>query len=33
MACAYFDVAHAIEVHDEIIRKSGGALGVLNIGL
>jgi len=33
MAFAYFDMAHAIEVHDEIIRKSGGILGTLNIGL
>jgi death on curing protein len=29
----YFDTAHAIEVHDEIIRNSGGSLGILNIGL
>ena len=28
----YFDIKHAIEVHDEIIEKSGGAKGVLNIG-
>jgi death on curing protein len=33
MAFIYFDIAHAIEVHDEIIIKSGGSLGVLNIGL
>lgn len=29
----YFDSKHAVEVHDEIIRKSGGAFGVLNEGL
>lgn len=28
----YFDVSHAIEVHDEIIQKSGGLLGVKDIG-
>lgn len=33
MAFIYFDTSHAIEVHDEIIIKSGGSLGVLNIGL
>lgn len=33
MAFNYFDTAHAVEVHDEIIRKSGGILGALNIGL
>lgn len=33
MAFIYFDIAHAIEVHDGIIIKSGGLLGVLNIGL
>ena len=33
MAFIYFDTAHAIEVHDEIIIKSGGSLGILNIGL
>ena len=33
MAFAYFDKEHAIIVHDEIIRQSGGSLGVLNIGL
>jgi len=33
MAFAYFDTAHAIKVHDEIINNSGGALGILNIGL
>jgi death on curing protein len=29
----YFDIGHAIAVHDDIIEKSGGAIGVLNIGL
>ncbi len=29
----YFDTAHAIEVHDEIIKNSGGILGILNVGL
>lgn len=29
----YFDTPHAILVHDEIIYKSGGAHGILNIGL
>lgn len=33
MAFAYFDTAHAIEVHDEIINQSGGVLGILNINL
>lgn len=33
MAFIYFDTSHAIEVHDEILNKSGGALGILNIGL
>jgi death-on-curing protein len=33
MAFAYFDTDHAIMVHDEIINQSGGALGILNIGL
>jgi death-on-curing protein len=33
MAFAYFDTAHAIKVHDEIINQSGGVLGVLNEGL
>ncbi len=33
MAFAYFDTAHAIKVHDEIINQSGGVLGVLNAGL
>ena len=29
----YFDIAHAVEVHDEIIKTSGGVLGILNLGL
>ena len=29
----YFDIQHAIQVHDDIIEKSGGVKGVLNIGL
>jgi death-on-curing protein len=29
----YFDCQHAIEVHDNIIAKSGGTPGELNIGL
>ncbi len=29
----YFDIGHAITVHDDIIEKSGGAKGVLNVGL
>ncbi len=33
MAFAYFDTAHAITVHDEIINQSGGILGILDIGL
>lgn len=33
MVFAYFDTAHAIKVHDEIINQSGGILGVLNEGL
>lgn len=33
MAFVYFDTTHAITVHDEIIRQSGGVLGILNIGL
>ena len=33
MSFTYFDTAHAIMVHDEIIIRSGGALGILDIGL
>ncbi len=29
----YFDIRHAIHVHDDIIEKSGGIHGILNIGL
>ena len=32
MAFAYFDTAHAITVHDEIINQSGGLLGVAKFG-
>jgi death-on-curing protein len=33
MELIYFDTAHAIEVHDLIILKSEGLMGILNIGL
>lgn len=33
MAFVYFDTSHAIEVHDAIIQESGGAMGILNVGL
>ncbi len=33
MEFLYFDTAHAIHIHDEIIRHSGGRMGVVNIGL
>ncbi len=29
----YFDIAHAIEVHDWIINESGGMSGINNLGL
>ncbi|MBN8693364.1 MAG: type II toxin-antitoxin system death-on-curing family toxin [Bacteroidetes bacterium] len=29
----YFDTNHAVQVHDDIIEKSGGNSGALNIGL
>ena len=29
----YFDTKHALEVHDDILQKSGGNIGILNIGL
>lgn len=29
----YFDVEHAILVHDQIIINSGGILGIINQGL
>lgn len=32
MAINYFDVVHAIEVHDELINQSGGILGIINRG-
>lgn len=32
MAYVYFDTAHAIVVHDEIIAKSGGLLGIAKEG-
>ena len=33
MTFIYFDAKHAVYVHDEIIRCSGGLLGILNLGL
>ena len=33
MTFRYFDSTHAIIVHDEIIKKSGGSLGILSVGL
>jgi death-on-curing protein len=33
MGVQYFDVAHAISVHDDIIDKSGGLHGIINEGL
>lgn len=33
MKFEYFDVKHAIEVHDTIIEKSGGLIGIMNINL
>lgn len=33
MEFIYFDTAHAISVHDEIVKNSGGLIGILNIGL
>lgn len=32
MEFLYFDINHAINVHDEIIEKSGGVHGILNKG-
>lgn len=29
----YFDLTHAIRVHDEIIDRSGGMQGILNLGI
>ena len=33
MAFTYFDTSHAISFHDEIIKQSGGLLGIININL
>lgn len=33
MGFIYFDTAHAIHVHDEIIKHSGGRMGVVNLAL
>lgn len=33
MDFSYFDTDHAIEVHDGIVKQSGGVLGILNKGL
>lgn len=33
MGYLYFDIQHAIVVHDQIIEKSGGLKGLINIGL
>ena len=33
MTFIYFGAKHAVYVHDEIIRCSGGLLGILNLGL
>ena len=33
MEFIYFDIIHAIQVHDEIIERSGGVKGFLNIGI
>lgn len=33
MEFVYFDIVHAIHVHDEIIDKSGGLQGILNLGI
>lgn len=33
MQFRYFDIKHAIYVHDEIILKSGGVSGILNLGI
>lgn len=32
MAFAYFDTVHAITVHDEIIKQSGGLMGIAKYG-
>ena len=33
MEFIYFDIVHAIQVHDEIIERSGGIKGILNLGI
>ena len=33
MPIVYFDTAYAIKLHDDIVEKTGGATGILNIGL
>jgi len=33
MSFQYFTEEYAIQIHDEIIKNSGGALGILNLGL
>jgi death-on-curing protein len=33
MGIYYFDIAHAINIHDVIIVESGGSSGILNLGL
>ena len=33
MSLNYFDVQHAIEIHDKIINESGGLHGIINRGL
>ena len=30
MTCNYFDIEHAIKIHDEIIELSGGLKGIKN---
>ncbi|HEY5463127.1 MAG TPA: type II toxin-antitoxin system death-on-curing family toxin [Hanamia sp.] len=33
MGFIYFNIEHAIQVHDEIIKRSGGINGILNLGI
>lgn len=33
MPLNYFDISHCIAVHDNIIERSGGLLGVINLGI
>ena len=33
MACLYFTTGYAIKTHDKIIEISGGAKGILNVGI